>query len=208
MIEINKVNVYNFENAVRGARNPMNSWNKMDSDCKEGQFNLGSNDLTLLSKLCKLGCDHRKFMRQILVSVDIKAPLYWWKEMDQYRIGITSNSCSTMHKIQNEEITINHFSHDKMNLIGSTALYKLIDTLEFFRKQYNETKDKQMWYNLIQLLPSSWNQLRTCTLNYENLINIYYNRKNHKLDEWKEFCNWIETLPYSQELITNIKDDK
>lgn len=205
MIKLDKVNVMNFENAIRGARNPMNSWNKMDSYYDENNnFVLGENDLSLATRLRNAGtADHRKFLRQIFVSVDITAPLYWWKEYDTYKVATTANSTSTMHKIHSKPFELDDFSHEHLTDYGLEALKKLIKVLEDFRLWYNDDmgNPKKEWYNIIQLLPTSYNQLRTCSLNYETLINIYKSRKNHKLDEWKDFCKWIESLPYSKELI-------
>jgi hypothetical protein len=193
----------NLENAMRGARNPMNSWAKTDSSYNEdGEYVLGENDLDLAKRLCKSGSDHRKFIRQIFVSVDITAPLYWWKEYDTYKVGTVANSTSTMHKIHSKPFEAADFSCDKMDADTLECFQKLLEYLEVLRGKYNETKDKTYWYSLIQLLPSSYNQMRTCTFNYENLINMYHARKNHKLDEWYVFCDWIERLPYSKELIT------
>jgi hypothetical protein len=202
MLNVKNMSVMNFENALRGARNPMNSWGKSDSyyDSK-GLFVIGENDLTLAKKLCKAGSDHRKFLRQIFISVDITAPLYWWKEFDTYKIGTVANSTSTMHKIHSQEFTLDHFSCDQMTEKTKEQMILLIKYLEDLRTKYLETKDKQYWYDIIQLLPSSYNQLRTCTFNYETMINIYHSRKNHKLQEWHTFCQWIETLPYAKELI-------
>lgn len=203
MIKIDKVNVMNFENAIRGARNPMNSWNKMDSYYDENNnFVLGENDLSLATRLRKAGtADHRKYLRQIFVSVDILAPMYWWKEYDTYKIATVANSTSTMHKIHSKPFELDDFSHEHLTPYGLETLQELIKALENFRLWYKDGNDKKEWYNIIQLLPSSYNQLRTCTFNYETLINIYKSRKNHKLDEWKEFCKWVETLPYAKELI-------
>lgn len=200
MLTIDKVSVMNFENAIRGARNPLNSWDRSDSYFENGQFKLGESDLNLAVRLCKAGTDHRKFIRQIFVSVDINAPLYWWKEFDTYKVGTVSNSTSTMHKIHSKPFALEDFSTDKLTPQSLETFKKYIDYIETLRQQYNETKDKTLWYNLIQLLPSSYNQLRTCTLNYENLFNIYYARRNHKLEEWHIFCDWIMTLPYTKEL--------
>lgn len=205
MIKLEKVSVMNFENAIRGARNPMNSWDRMDSHYDENNnFILGENDLSLATRLRNAGtADHRKFLRQIFVSVDITAPLYWWKEYDTYKVSTVANSTSTMHKIHSKPFKLDDFSHDHLTKYGLEVLTDVVKALERFRLWYNDGNgnEKQEWYNIIQLLPSSYNQMRTCTLNYETLINIYKSRKNHKLDEWKEFCNWIETLPYSKELI-------
>jgi len=202
VINITKISVYNLENAIRGARNPMNSWDRTDSYYDEnGQYILGQNDLSLASKLCKAGSDHRKFMRQIMVSLDICAPIYWWKEFDTYKVGTTANSTSTMHKIHSKKFDVDDFSHDKLDDESKNILLGFLDFLEKLREKYNETKDKSEWYKIIQLLPSSYNQLRTCTMSYENLVNMYNARKSHKLDEWREFCTVVETLPYAKELI-------
>ena len=202
MLTVSNISVMNFENAIRGARNPMNSWARMDSSYDEGgNFVLGENDLSLAMRLAKAGSDHRKFLRQIFVSVDICAPLYWWKEFDTYKVGTVANSCSTMHKIQAKEFTREDFSCDKLDERALGALDALISFLEEERLAFLETKDKQHWHNMIQLLPSSFNQLRTVTLNYEVLINIYYARRHHKLDEWHTLCHAIEELPYARELI-------
>ena len=202
MLLTDRISVMNMENAIRGARNPMNSWARMDSYYDEkGRFVLGENDLSLAHRLAKAGSDHRKFLRQIIVSVDITAPLYWWKEFDTYKVGTVANSCSTMHKIQSLPFTRDMFSHDHLSEEGLAALDALIAFLEKERQRFNETKDKAAWHNIIQLLPSSFNQLRTVTLNYEVLINIYYARRHHKLDEWHALCRAIEALPYAKELI-------
>ena len=202
MINISNISVMNFENAIRGARNPMNSWARMDSYYDEdGNFVLGDNDLSLASRLAKAGSDHRKFVRQIIVSLDISAPLYWWKEFDTYKVGTVANSCSTMHKIQAKEFTRADFSCEKMSEGALAVLDSVISFMEEERVAFIETKDKAHWHNMIQLLPTSYNQLRTVTLNYEVLINIYKARRYHKLDEWKIFCAEIEKLPYAKELI-------
>ena len=192
----------NFENAIRGARNPMNSWNRMDSCLKDGKYILGENDLGLAKRLCKAGRDHRKFLRQIFVSVDINAPIYWWKEFDTYKVGTVSNSTSTMHKIHSREFRMDQFSHDQMTPKTREKLSEIVAYLEELRQEYLRTKDRQVWMDMIQLLPSSYNQLRTCSLNYEVLANIYHSRKNHKLSEWHTFCDYIRTLPYATDLIT------
>lgn len=205
MIELNKTSVMNFENAIRGARNPLNSWAKSDSYYDEkGNYILGENDLSLALRLCKSGSDHRKFVRQIFVCVDINAPLYWWKEYDTYKVATVANSCSTMHKIHSKPFSMDDMSTDRMDDASKAVMQAVIDRLEQLRLEYNETKDKKLWYSMIQLLPSSYNQLRTCTFNYETLINIYHARRNHKLDEWHVFCDWIETLPYAKELIAGL----
>lgn len=202
MILLERTSVMNFENAIRGARNPMNSWNRMDSYYDaDGQYILGENDLALACRLVKAGSDHRKFIRQIFVSVDITAPLYWWKEYDTYKVGTVANSTSTMHKIASKEFSRTDFSCDHMRPQTLEQLDHVIVYLENLRQEYLETKDKTVWYDMIQFLPSSYNQMRTCTFNYENLINIYHARKNHKLQEWHTFCDWVKTLPYAKELI-------
>ena len=203
MIDFDKCYVMNFENAMRGARNPMNSWEKSDSYYDDkGQYILGENDLSLAKRLRNAGTsDHRKFIRQIMLSVDITAPLYWWKEYDTYKVATVANSTSTMHKIHSKPFEINDFSHDHLSENGLNILKNIVNELEKIRLEYVEKKDKALWYDLIQLLPSSYNQMRTCTLNYETLVNIYKSRKNHKLDEWRSFCEWIKTLPYAKEII-------
>lgn len=207
MIKLANYCVYNFENVVRGARNPMKSWDRIDSRYDEnGNYILGDSDIKLLSKLCEAGSDHRKFMRQILLSVDITAPLYWWKEFDTYKVGTTANSTSTMHKIHSAAFCIDDFSHDKLDTGSKEFLYVIIEQLEKERILFVETKDKSHWWNIVQLLPSSYNQLRTCTMSYENLVNMYFARKNHKLDEWRAFCGWVEQLPYAAELICRSKN--
>ena len=195
--------VMNFEGAIRGARNPMNSWHRMDSYYDEnGNYVLGPNDLDLAKRLAHAGSDHRKFLRQIFVTVDITAPLYWWKEFDTYKVGTTANSTSTMHKIHAKEFTREDFSCDRMDEGGLALLDTVIAYLESERQKFLADKnDKQSWHNMIQTLPSSYNQMRTVTLNYENLINMYYARRNHKLAEWHVLCDWILSLPYAQELI-------
>lgn len=202
MLTVKNAEVMNFHNAIRGARNPMNSWHRSDSFYDEnGSFVFGENDLSLAVRLRKAGSDHRKFLRQVFVSVDITAPMYWWKEYDTYKVGTVANSTSTMHKIASAPFELSHFSCDKMDASTLEVMEIVIEKLEQLRLAYIETKDKQLWYDIIQLLPSSYNQMRTCTFNYENLIGIYYARKNHKLDEWHVFCDFIRSLPYSRELI-------
>ena len=209
MIELMRTSVMNFENAIRGARNPLNSWAKSDSCYDEnGNYILGENDLSLAVRLCKSGSDHRKFVRMIFVSVDINAPLYWWKEYDTYKVGTVANSCSTMHKIHSKPFSLDDMSTDRMDDASKALMQQVVDRLEALRLEYNETKDKSLWYSMIQLLPSSYNQMRTCTLNYETLINIYHARRSHKLDEWHVFCDWIESLPYAKELITSLYDEE
>ena len=217
MIKIENESVSNISRAIYSARNAMNSWDKSDSDLEKGI--VGSNDLALAKRLCNAGTDHRKFMRMITVYMDIVAPLYWWKEFDTYKVGTVANSCSTMHKIHAKEFTLEDFSYEHMlsddypdefdfEIMGpddvwssKTILDLTIIALNTYRKKYLETKDKKYWWQLIQLLPSSYNQRRTIMLNYEVLANIYKSRRNHKLDEWRAFCEWIENLPYA-ELIT------
>ena len=202
MLNVERISVMNMDNAIRGARNPMNSWAKMDSYYDEkGNFVLGENDLSLAHRLAVAGSDHRKFLRQIIVSMDITAPFYWWKEFDTYKVGTVANSCSTMHRIHSKEITREDFSCDRMSDEALKCLDSVIEFLEGERVKYNETKEKEHWHNIIQLLPTSYNQMRTVTLNYEVLINIYYARKSHKLAEWHTLCDWIKSLPYAEELI-------
>ena len=209
MIKIEKTEVYGWEPAIRGMRNPMNSWDRMDSDWEfvedpsiinpndEVKFVLGPNDADLMRKLCKGGPVHAKFRRMIKVYVDITAPLYWWKEFDTYKVGTTANSCSTMHKIHAKEFTMDDFSHEHLNLDSKQMLEKLIKGFNEYRCDFLATKDKDAWWQMIQLLPTSYNQKRTVELNYEVLVGIYRDRKNHKLDEWHRVCEWIESLPYS-----------
>lgn len=217
MIKIENTEIVGWEAAIRGMRNPLNSWEKSDSkwyynddDDWEDKFVIGENDLDLMKRLRNAGTDHRKFMRMITVYVDVTAPLYWWKEFDTYKVGTVANSCSTMHKIHAKEFTLDDFSHEHLLIHANTyngyvpysILENVIDALNEFRDLYLETKNKAYWWQLIQLLPSSYNQRRTVMLNYEVLANIYKSRRNHKLDEWHVFCEWIESLPYS-ELITD-----
>ncbi|MBR3894360.1 MAG: hypothetical protein IKJ35_04340 [Clostridia bacterium] len=208
MLKIERDQVMNLDNAIRGARNPMNSWAKSDSYYDEnGKFVLGPIDLDFGHRLAIAGTDHRKFLRQIFVSVDITAPLYWWKEFDTYKVGTVANSTSTMHKIHAKSFERDDFSHDRLDEGGLAALDAIIAYLESERLKFVEKKDdRQPWHNMIQLLPSSYNQMRTVTMNYENLINMYYARKTHKLAEWHVFCDWIRSLPYANELIC-IKDE-
>ena len=208
--------VFNFEGALRGMRNPMESWDKGDSGYIDRRFNdqfyIGENDLDLAQRLIKAGSEHRKFLRQIFVSVDITAPLYWWKEFDTYKVSTVANSTSTMHKLASTPITEECFemgNFEDFDLETEDMIFPLKSTwaeltsdLEFCRKKYNETKDKRYWKELIRLLPESWLQKRTVTMNYENVLNMYRQRKNHKLSEWsKSFCDWVKTLPYAEELI-------
>lgn len=212
MITFENTEVCGWNHAIRGMRNPLNSWDKKDSNYMpvqfppwndfEMQYVIGPNDHDLALRLARAGSDHRKFMRMIVVYADITAPLYWWKEYDTYKVGTVANSCSTMHKIHDKEFTMDDFSTDQL-VSPSTDLMQrqIIPALNFCRQKYLETKEKQWWWQLIQLLPTSYNQRRTVLLNYEVLRNIYHARRNHKLDEWHDFCAWIETLPY-HELIT------
>lgn len=200
MIRFERFDVLNFENAIRGARNPLNSWDRMDSTTVDGKFVFGENDLNLAKRLCRAGSDHRKFVRQIFVTVDITAPIYWWKEYDTYKVGTVANSTSTMHKIHSKSFELSDFSTDHMTPETIEMMEKNIEFLEKLRVQYNETKDKSLWYSMIQLLPESYNQMRTCTFNYENLVAMYHSRKNHKLNEWREFCDWALDMPYFREL--------
>ena len=204
--------VYNIYNAILGARNPMNSWDKSDSVFKgyNGKIEntpIGKNDLELMQKLIKAGSEHRKFLRQIFVSVDITAPLYFFKELDTYKVGTVSNSTSTMHKLASTPITMNCFEMGDFtpfidNFKIDLSWRTVVSYLEQLRQKYNETKDKRYWKELIRLLPESWLQKRTVTMNYENILNMYRQRKNHKLTEWsKSFCDWVKTLPYAEELI-------
>lgn len=221
MIKIENTEVVGWEHAIRGMRNPLNSWDKSDSGIRiqitstdeDGKitglnqgFQIGYNDLDLMKRLINAGTDHRKFMRMIVVYTDIVAPMYWWKEFDTYKVGTVRNSCSTMHKIQAKEFTLDDFSCEHLINGSSKIILKgVIDLLNQYRNQFLNTNDKEYWWQMIQLLPSSYNQRSTVMLNYEVLANMYHSRKNHKLDEWKEFCKWVETLPYS-ELITGGKE--
>ena len=211
MIEIENVEVVGWEHAIRGMRNPMNSWDMSDSEFipwDDTDFTLGNNDLDLMKRLRDAGTDHRKFMRMIVVYADVTAPLYWWKEADTYKVGTVRNSCSTMHKITEKEFTLDDFSHEHLIVAGLNSLNRTIEDLNACRNGYlnediskNPEWKKEVWWQIIQLLPSSYNQRATLMLNYEVLANIYHSRKAHKLDEWREFCNWIETLPYSELII-------
>ena len=223
MIKFEHTEVMNFETAIRGMRNPLNSWEKSDSEYNidwidDSVFHhiygtdvvcLGENDMNLMKRLINAGTDHRKFLRQILVSVDITAPLYWWKEFDTYKVGTVANSCSTMHKIHAKPFELDDFSHEHLREGVKNILVTTINTLNICRDAFILTKDKQYWWDMIQLLPSSYNQKRTVTLNYEVLRNIATSRKNHKLDEWSVgFMEWIESLPYADELILSKGTDE
>ena len=208
MLKVERVDVMNMENAIRGARNPLNSWARMDSYYNEqGDFVLGENDLSLATRLARAGSDHRKFLRQIFVTMDITAPLYWWKEFDTYKVGTVANSTSTMHKIQAKEFSREDFSCEKLTGAAMDMMDAVIECLEAERIKFNETKDKAAWINMIQLLPSSFNQMRTVTMNYEVLINIYYARRYHKLSEWHVLCDEILKLPYADKLICVKNED-
>ena len=207
MILIERTSVMNFENAIRGARNPMNSWARMDSSYDDkGAFCFGANDIDLARRLARAGSDHRKFLRQIFVSVDITAPLYWWKEFDTYKVGTVANSTSTMHKISAKPFERADFSGDRMSDGALAVLDSLIDYLEQARLRYVADKNLADWHDMIQLLPSSYHQMRTVTLNYEVLINVFYARRSHKLAEWHTFCDAIRALPYAEDLIL-IRED-
>lgn len=220
MIKLEKTEVVGWESAIRGMRNPMNSWSKSDSNFWDvfddtvdlrayylKSVDIGNNDLELMKKLARNGSVHAKYRRMIVVYVDILAPLYWWKEFDTYKVGTVANSCSTMHKIHEKEFTLDDFSHEHLVRAGLHSLERTIEELNSCRigylraKELSEDGKKEIWWQMIQLLPSSYNQKRTVMLNYEVLANIYHNRKDHKLDEWREFCKWIENLPLS-EIIT------
>ena len=236
MIRIEKTEVQGWEAAVRGMRNPLNSWDMSDSyfthiedsetmETAKFEFFAGENDLDLMTRLRNAGTDHRKFMRMLTVYVDLTAPLYWWKEFDTYKVGTVANSCSTMHKIHAKEFTLDDFSCEHLMILGKTAKFEdlpiyadeywdallilqmVIKSLNHYRKKFLETKDKKYWWQMIQLLPTSYNQKRTVMMNYEVLANIYKSRKNHKLDEWHTFCDWIETLPYSALITGKVDED-
>lgn len=231
MIKIENSEVVGWEHAIRGMRNPMNSWDKSDSgygcpniygskcsscndmgtECSNYNhtYNIGENDLNLMKRLVNAGSDHRKFMRMIVVYCDITAPLYWWKEFDTYKVGTVRNSCSTMHKIQDKEFVLEDFSTDHLCWESERELQEhIIYGLNNFRNSFLQTKSKDSWWQMIQMLPSSYNQRSTVMLNYEVLANMYHSRKNHKLDEWKNFCRWVETLPYSELITGEKKNDK
>ena len=232
MIKLEKTEVFGWEAAIRGMRNPLNSWDKSDSgyddpECEDCpclsekdyyhpkcqksdsylcpvEFIVGENDLALMKKLSKAGTDHSKFLRMINVTVDITAPLYWWKEYDTYKVGTVANSCSTMHKIHEKEFTLDDFSHEHLYLDSKEMLEKIIKGLNAYREDFLRENNKDYWWQLIQMLPTSYNQKRTVQLNYQVLKSIYFARKSHKLDEWREFCKWCESLPYFYEICINI----
>ena len=202
MIDIRIPSIYGWTEAIRGMRNPLNSWKNSDSDINEyGEGEIGPKDLKLMKSLGTAGPSHGKYKRMITVYVDITAPLYWWKEFDTYKVGTVANSCSTMHKIQEKAFGLSDFSHEHLNEESLDILSKVIELLNDYRSKFIEQKDKTYWWQMIQMLPSSYNQKRTVMLNYEVLTNIYNTRKGHKLDEWEKFREWIRSLPYS-ELIT------
>ena len=205
MITLEKTEVYGWEPAIRGMRNPLNSWHLSDSKF-DGEFDIGENDYNLMVRLILGGSSHAKFRRMINVTVDITAPLYWWKEFDTYKIGTVANSCSTMHKIHSRELTLDDFSHEHLQPVPLYALQRVIECINDAREDFIATKDKEEWWQMIQLLPTSYNQKRTVQLNYEVLAGIYHDRKNHKLDEWRTFCTWILKLPLA-ELITIRRED-
>lgn len=217
MITIERIDVFGWEAAIRGLRNPMNSWEKSDSTFLPVYApptdyipEIGANDLSLMKKLVNAGSDHSKFMRMITVYCDITAPLYWWKEYDTYKVGTVANSCSTMHKIHDKEFTLDDFSTEHLECLTTGVgvewdckdyMEQWITLLNVCRSEFIKTNNKSWWWQMIQLLPSSYNQKRTVQLNYAVLRNMYHARKNHKLDEWRTFCEWVETLPYAKELI-------
>ena len=221
MIKVENIQTFNFEGAIRGMRNPLNSWDKSDSkwewipdeirwhaDEPASRFVIGPNDLGLMRRLYKAGSEHRKYLRQIFVSLDITAPLYWWKEFDTYKVGTVSNSCSTMHRIAAKEFVEDDFSHEKLMNETSVPFFsprgtlgRVINALNYCREQYLKTKDKDWWWQLIQLLPTSYNQKRTITMNYENVITIIKQRTNHKLDEWNTLIEQLKDLPYIKEIM-------
>ena len=202
MIDITNTKIFGYEAAIRGMRNPMNSWDKSDSKYNDlDEYKIGNNDKDLMKRLAMAGTDHRKFMRMMPVYVRITAPFYWWKEFDTYKVGTVANSCSTMHKIAAKEFTVDDFSTEHLISDSNAMMKTTCDLLNQYREKYLKTKDKKYWLQMIQLLPSSYNQTRNVMLNYEVLANIYKSRKDHKLDEWREFCKWIETIPYSELII-------
>ena len=215
MIKIENTEVFGWETAIRGMRNPMNSWDKSDSGWEfvedpsiinpndSVQWVIGENDLALMKRLSKAGSDHSKFLRMINVTCDITAPLYWWKEYDTYKVGTVANSCSTMHKIHAKEFELADFSWEHLNERSIKVLETVIDELNYNRNAFIETKDKSYWHQMIQLLPTSYQQKRTVQLNYAVLKNIYFARRNHKLDEWHTLCDWIMKLPYFREICLN-----
>ena len=210
MLKVEDLDFSGLNTAIRSMRNPLNSWNKSDSklipvdmEFRPGafKFEIGEKDLNLCKALIKAGNSDRKFLRMIHVSVNITAPLYWWKEMDQYKVGTVTDSCSTMHKIHSRDLTIDDFSTEHLNDLMKNTLKGIIELMNLYRQKFIETKDKENWWQIIQMLPSSYNQMRTWDGNYETLMSIYFQRRNHKLDEWHTFCDWILELPYMKEFI-------
>ena len=201
MIKVEHVSVFNFDGALRGMRNPYDSWDKSDSVIRNGKVEIGKSDLDLMKRLFKGGSEHRKYLRQIFVSLDITAPLYWWKEFDTYKVGTVANSCSTMHTIHKKPFTLNDFSHEHLKPGSEYTLQHVIDTMNMARDNYLESKNKDDWWQLIQLLPTSYNQKRTVTMNYENVISIIRQRSGHKLDEWHKLIEELKKLPYIEEII-------
>ena len=200
MIRVDNIQTFNFEGAIRGMRNPMNSWSKSDSGFEKGYYIVGNADMELMKRLYNAGSEHRKYLRQIFVSLDITAPLYWWKEFDTYKIGTTANSCSTMHKLSSRDLNIDDFSHEHLNSAMEGTLAGIICLINYNRKQFLETKEKQFWWQMIQILPTSYNQKRTVTLNYENVMNIINQRTGHKLDEWNDLVEILLNLPCIREI--------
>ena len=225
MLKIENTEVMGWEHAIRGMRNPMNSWEKSDSEwysigiptsnpaaindkCLSQKYCIGNNDLDLMKRLRNAGTDHRKFMRMITVYLDITAPLYWWKEFDTYKVGTVANSCSTMHKIAAKEFTLDDFSCEHLGPPAISNLKSTIKCMNDYREEFLKDSEKHNWWQMIQLLPTSYNQKRTVMLNYEVLANIYKSRKNHKLDEWHTFCDWLKSLPYSELITGEFTDDE
>lgn len=228
MIKVDEIEVFNLKGAIRGMRNPMNSWDLSDSiscdsenECKgcplynkveycflRGFTTVGDKDLTLMQKLYKTGIEHAKYLRQIFVSMDITAPLYWWKEYDTYKIGTVTSSCSTMHKLMSKHFELKDFSCEKLTSYRESNFKSLIKTLNASRAEYLETKDKNIWYEIIQMLPSSYNQKRTVTMSYQNVMSMINQRENHKLDEWQEFVKILRTLPYIKEIRGETNENK
>ena len=203
MIKTENIDVYGFEAAIRGARNPMNSWDRMDSGYNNGKFEIGGDDYDLLRRLTIAGPEHRKWNRMVTVTMDITAPLYFLKEWDTYKVGTVANSCSTMHRIQAKKFEMSDFSVEHLRSLR--VMHEVIDELNFYRDKFNKDKKKEDWWEMIQLLPTSYNQKRTVHLNYEVLGSMYHQRRHHKLDEWVEFCDMIKTLPYSEFITREFK---
>lgn len=208
MIKFEQIEAWGIKHAIRGMRNPLNSWERSDTVFDGDKMCLGENDIDLMTRLIRGGAPHRKFLRQIFVSVDITAPLYWWKEFDTYKVGTTANSCSTMHKIHAKEFELEAFSTEHLSPLSLSALRNLIDVMNLEREHYIACKDKDCWWQMIQLLPTSYNQKRTVTMTYENLLNMLEYRRGHKLDEWRMFCDWILTLPYGSLLKEGVGNEQ